>query len=367
MSFDLYSLRRELHRIPETAFSEQRTKALLLEQLSRLDGITVHQFQNSPGLLVEYSHGEGGYRLFRADMDALPIAENTACGFESENPGVMHACGHDVHMTVLLGLIDRIAEHRAAANLLFLFQPAEEGQGGAESVLSEGLIQSFGALEAYALHVASGLPVGSISSRAGLFFGIPQEFDITFQGRAAHAAFPEQGVDALLAGAEFLRLIHAAVAELAASERVICHIGKLNCGIARNIVSDRCVIEGTLRTLSKQAREQAQGLILQSCAAAADKLGAEFRVDWLGTYDPVVNSPELTERLERACTGLGLDYQEAEIALTGEDFGFFTTLYPSLLFWLGAGCGYPLHSDRFLAEEACIPIGVSVFERLALS
>lgn len=366
MKTDLFALRRELHQIPEPAFAENRTKALLLAHLNRLEGIRIREFAQSTGILVEYSHGEGDYRLFRADMDALPIRENTGCDFASATAGMMHACGHDIHMTVLMGLIDRITSLKARRNLLFLFQPAEEGQGGAECVLAEGLIQSYSVSEAYALHVGSGLPVGTVSSRAGIFFGIPQEFDVRFTGKSAHAAYPEQGINALQAGIRWLNLMQTGVEGLKQLERTIFHVGKMSSGAIRNVVPDLCVLEGTHRTLSKAQKERVNALIRANCAAVAAETGAEGKADFLCSYDPVVNSEALVAELKSACQRAGVNWKEAEIAMTGEDFGFFTTLYPGLLFWLGSGCDQPLHSDRFLADEACIPVGIKVFEELAL-
>jgi hypothetical protein len=150
MSFNLAAIRRELHRTPELAFREEKTKLLILSWLRQISGIRIHEFSTNNGILVEYSRGEGPYRLFRADMDALPVSESTGCPFSSQNPGLMHACGHDVHMTVLLGLIERMAEQNVRRNLLFLFQPAEEGEGGAQSVIAEGLIQRFDVEAAFA-------------------------------------------------------------------------------------------------------------------------------------------------------------------------------------------------------------------------
>lgn len=366
MSFELFRIRRELHQIPEPAFAEQQTKTLLLKYLQQLDGITIHEFQNSPGILVEYSRGGDDYRLFRADMDALPVAEKTGSEFSSATAGMMHACGHDIHMTVLLGLIEQVAEKKPACNLLFLFQPAEEGQGGAESVLAEGLIQFFAVREVYALHVGSGLPVGTVSSRAGIFFGIPQEFDVSFLGKSSHAAYPEKGVNALQAGIRFLTLMEQDVRELALSERVIFHVGKMASGTIRNVIADSCVLEGTQRSLSKAVRDRINELILKNCALVAGETGAQYKVDFLCSYDPVVNAEELVNALSDTCSQNGLVFREAEIAMTGEDFGFFTSLYPGLLFWLGSGCEYPLHSDRFLADEACIPVGIKVFWHLAV-
>jgi N-acetyldiaminopimelate deacetylase len=367
VSLDLAAIRRELHQVPELAFQEFATRQLILDYLSQMEGITIHKFQASNALLVEYTRGSGPYKLFRADMDALPVTETTGCAFSSQNPGLMHACGHDVHMAVLLGTIEKVCRDKPERNLLYLFQPAEEGQGGAESVIAEGIIKKFPVEAAYALHVASGLPVGVISSRPGVFFGIPQEFDVTFRGVASHAAFPEKGVNALSAALEFLTLIRLDIEDLARLEKVIFHVGKMAAGTVRNVVPDTCKLEGTQRSLSKPVKDRINELIGVNSAKAAASIGAQAEVQLLGTYDPVVNASELVTRLQDVCKTAGYTFQEAEIALTGEDFGFFTTLYPGLLFWLGSGCSQPLHSGQFLPDEACIPVGVDIFSRLALS
>ncbi len=365
MSFELAAIRRELHQIPEPAFREEATKNLLLKHLGGIAGIRIHEFVTNTGILVEYSHGGGPYRLFRADMDALPVPEKTGCEFSSRNAGMMHACGHDIHMTVLLGLVERVVKNALTRNLLFLFQPAEEGEGGAQSVIAEGLIQRFDVEAVFALHVASGMPVGTVASRSGVFFGVPQEFNVEFIGKSAHAAFPREGVNALKAGIEFMRLMEADIAKLSEQHRVICHVGKMTAGTVRNVVPDRCLLEGTQRSMDKAVSLKINDLISRNGALAAQKFGAALNVDFLGTYEPVVNHPDLVAELREVCAVAGIEFQEAEAALTGEDFGFFTTIYPGLLFWLGSGCRQPLHSDRFLPDEACIETGVTLFEALA--
>lgn len=358
---DLSKIRQDLHRIPELAFEENKTQQYILSILTGYEGITIHTFQKSTGILVEYCHGEGEYLLFRADMDALPVEEQTACAFVSATPGMMHACGHDVHMTILLGLIDRVLSESPSVNLLFLFQPAEEGKGGAESILSEGVIQRFPIKYVFALHVAGGMPVGTVASRAGIFFGIPQEFDVIFTGKAAHAAFPEQGCNALTMALTFLSLMNTDVEDLSAEHRVIFHVGKLETGVIRNVVPEKCVIEGTHRSLEKGISKALNVAIAENASIAAEQVGGSAEVKLLGSYDPVVNDATLVENLVAVCDKLGVDFQNADTAMTGEDFGFFTTLYPGLLFWLGSGCDAPLHSGTFLPNKDCIETGVRIF------
>ncbi len=365
MSFDAPALRRELHQIPELAFNEHQTKALLLKYLTKLDLIRIHEFDTNPGILVEYTHGSGSYKLFRADMDALPIEEKTACSYESKHKGIMHACGHDIHMAILMGLIHSILESKPAQNLLFLFQPAEEGKGGAEAVLAENIVQSFDIHSVYALHVNPHLGLNQVSARAGIFFAIPQEFDVTFHGKAAHVAFPEEGKDALAAGISFYNVMQGLCQELARDERLIFHIGKLGAGVIRNVIADSCKLEGTHRTLSRAMRDRVNDQIRKQAAICADTFKLDYEIDFLCSYDPVINNQDLFQELTDKCQQLGVELVPSPVYMTGEDFGFFTSKYPGLLFWLGANDDlHDLHSGDFLPDEACIPIGIKLLHSL---
>ncbi len=365
---DIISLRHGLHKIPEIAFAEHKTKALLLKYLSSLSldsQWSIKEFATSPGLLIEYTACEAAYRLFRADMDALPSTENTACPYASEHAGMMHACGHDVHMAVLMGLIAAVALQKPARNLLFLFQPAEEGKGGAQSILAEGIIQSHTIDSAIALHVASEMPIGTVSTKAGIFFGIPQEFDVRFYGKAAHVAYPEKGINALTAGLEFMNRIKPALEALSQRERVLFNIGKMESGVIRNIIPDCCILEGTHRSLNPQTRDAMNENIREIAKQTAKSTGTKAEVELLCSYDPVVNNETLVNELIAAIRTLDYQFTIAETAMTGEDFGFFTTLYPGLLFWLGSGCDAPLHSDKFLPQDECIKVGIETMSKLA--
>lgn len=372
---ELYTLRERLHQNPELAFEEHKTAAILLEFLDKqlrkhpqnASKFKILRFKNSPGILIEYSAGTGAYRLFRADMDALPIVEDTECDFASLNHGCMHACGHDVHMTILMGLICRCLELAPDQNLLFLFQPAEEGKGGAMSILDEGLIQRYEIEAVIALHIASDMPVGTISSRPGVFFGIPQEFDVNFRGKSAHVAFPEKGNDAIASAVAFAQMMRNDIAQLAKDERVIYHIGKIGGGSIRNVIAESCSLEGTHRSIKREIKDKMNQLTLDNAKKAAALTGSTFRVDFLCSYDAVVNDAGLVEQLKRACEAEGVIYQEAEIAMTGEDFGFYTTLYPGLLYWLGSDCPHPLHSPRFLPSHKSIDVGVALMWHLIQS
>lgn len=370
---ELYSLRKSLHHKPEPAFEEHETAAILLEYLKQQMAMyqdaqamfKIHRFQNSPGILVEYTCCQGAYKLFRADMDALPILEDSGCEHPSLNVGFMHACGHDVHMSILMGLISKCLQHTPKQNLLFLFQPAEEGKGGAQSILAEGIIQRYAVQAAIALHVASEMPVGTVGSRAGIFFGIPQEFDVSFIGKSAHVAFPEKGKDAIASALAFATMMQKDVAQIAQKERVIYHIGKINGGSIRNVIAEKCTLEGTHRSLNIKNRDALNQLTIENAQRAAELTDSAFKVDFLSSYDAVVNDAGLVKQLIQACVAANISYSEAELAMTGEDFGFFTTLYPGLLFWLGSGSPFPLHSPQFLPSNKSIDVGVELMWRLA--
>ncbi len=362
----LTEIRKDLHRIPELGFDEWNTQDYILDILKQHMELTIHTF-DFPGIVAEYTRNEKSYKLFRSDMDALPIAEKTGCEFASTHMGKMHACGHDIHMTVLLGLIDRLMKEKPDRNYLFLFQPAEEGLGGAERILKTGLLDRFEIAEAYALHVKGGLPVNTVSTREGIFFGIPQEFDVIFRGESAHVAFPQTGRDALAAGVTFYQAMSRMMLErFPATESVVFYVGTMNAGDVRNAVPRECVMKGTTRSLSRENWKEINDLMERVAKSTAEMHDVEYEVVLHSTYDPVVNSGRLyREFLEQLPEGV--QHEGAAVTMTGEDFGFFTTRYDGLLFWLGAGeAAGDLHSDRFLPDESSIETGIEVMMKMAL-
>lgn len=373
MNFDPIRFRHQLHSMPELAHEEHTTKKLILNALiasmtTNGAGQLFHIVPSrvSRGLFIIYTNAvDEPYQLFRADMDALPITEENDIPYKSLSQNKMHACGHDVHMSVLMGLIDRVAKEQPKKNLIFVFQPAEEGAGGAEMMIAEGVLQEYPISAAFALHTGSGYEVGQISSKAGSFFAIPQEFDLIFSGLTSHAAFPEKGVNALSAAVDFLQDIKGDLEDLMAEERIIFHIGKFISGEVRNAVAGKAVLEGTHRTLSKEMKKRLNELIERKAKEAAERYGATVELKLLGSYDPVINDEKLYKRLKELSAKLNLDFVEAEQVMTGEDFGFFSSIYPSLLFWLGSGCAQPLHSPKYLPKDESIAIGIEVFWALA--
>jgi N-acetyldiaminopimelate deacetylase len=359
----LYDIRKQLHQIPEPAFKEFLTNEFIIKLFADCPLLQMTKFDPT-GLLFRYSHGSGAYMLFRADMDALPISEDTGCDFPSRHDGFAHACGHDIHLSVLIGLIQYVIFTRPKLNILFLFQPAEEGHGGAKYIIDTGIFDSFEIKSAYALHVTSQFPTGSIAVKSGVIFGIPQEFNIEFFGRAGHVATPQKGRDAFLASVDFISTVQTLISKrFPAIEPVIFHVGKVTAGTVRNVIPAYALLEGTHRTLKSEVRDSVNEVMHTVAKSVQQCHDIEVKVTLLSTYEPVVNDEQLTYSFLRSIP-TGIHVIQAEHAMTGEDFGFFSQLYPSVLFWLGADSNGDLHSPTFLPDEKCIDVAMAIYKAI---
>lgn len=365
---DLIKIRKDLHQIPELGFEEYETQKYLLSILKKYDALVIHTFDFT-GILLEYRNGNGSYRLVRADMDALPIEENTGCDFSSKHKGRMHACGHDVHMTILLGLIDDLMKIKPKQNILFLFQPAEEVMSGADRVIKAGILDKYEIDEAYALHVSGVYPVGTVASKAGIFFANTQEINVKIKGVSAHVAFPEKGHNALAAGVEFYHYLKQKLADkLSSNDRYVCEFGKMQAGSVMNVIAEDCFFEGTARAFSMDTLDLIKETLCEVAEIVANKFEVKIDIIYNAFYKSVENNDALVERLKRVCKADDINYIASDAVLTGEDFGYFTHVYPGLLFWLGVNDGEKqyLHADTFLPSEKAIPIGVKLFKKLII-
>lgn len=362
MSMDLKEIRKDLHKIPELGFEEYKTTEYIYNTLTKIGGLNIRRF-DFPGLIAEYVNSESDeFVMFRCDMDALSIQEKTDCSFSSEHPANMHACGHDIHMTVMIGLIAKIIKEKIPRNCLFLFQPAEEGKGGAKKILDNGILDQYKIKETFTLHVTPDYPVGVIACNPGIIFGIPQEFSVTIKGRSSHVVNYEKGADAISAAVMFYQNILQGLARIIpSSEKYIFHVGKINGGNAMNIVANHCLLNGTFRTFSKEVKDDFKKLMEMTSKSVDKTFNTETVIDFLSCYDPVVNDLDLYKRLKERISP-GYSFVESDALLVGEDFGFLTSIYKGLLFWLGAkGQGHSLHSEYFLPSDDAIEVGVETF------
>ena len=365
---NLVKIREELHKIPELGFQEYKTQKFILSILSQFPSLKIHTFEFT-GILVEYSHGKDSYRLFRSDMDGLPIKEKTNCSFSSIHEGVMHACGHDIHMTILLGLIEHVCYRKLSKNLLFLFQPAEEGLGGASRILATNILNQFTIDSCYALHVSGKFPVGTIASRQGIFFANTQEVDIEIFGKSAHVAFPENGIDSSWAMELFLTKLRSLVNQKNSNQNnILCYFGKIEAGDVRNAIISYCNLKGTMRAFNEETFIWLEQEIKKIAKKIEARTNAKFDIIYNNFYQSVFNDLLLVKKIAEISVKKGFRFIQSDPELTGEDFGFFSKKYPSVLFWLGAkaesNCE-DLHSANFLPSHKSIDIGLTVLKGLS--
>jgi amidohydrolase len=373
----LVELRRDIHRHPELSFRETRTAALAAKEIAAA-GYVVRTGIARTGVIAELGDPGGPTVAIRADMDALPIQEETGLPFASSVKGVMHACGHDFHTAGLIGAAQLLAELHAEGALppgriRLLFQPSEEasdaeGKSGAMRMVEEGAMDGVDA--AIGLHVGAHLPAGRVFLREGPFWGGSDEVEVTIEGRGAHAARPNEGVDAVVLAALGLVAAQQVVSRmLGPSEPAALTFGTIHGGTAPNVVSERVVLTGSLRYFEPAVRERIhQGV--EQAFATADAMGGRSVVRFHGGYPPVVNDPTVTRWIEEAVRPvIGDDhFVRADPSLLAEDFAFFAQVVPGAFFWLGAALpdSREHHTPRFDVDEQILPLGATLLARSAV-
>lgn len=362
-------LRALLHAAPERSWEEHETQRIIFDFLQSVVGEDRRFTITKPyktALLISYKNGgDAPFYLFRADMDGLPVVENSSNRLQSKNSGMMHACGHDIHMTILARLIEKVKNSGIAGNFLFLFQPAEEGAGGAKQLLDAAVFDDYTIGGACALHATDDYPVGTIASNDSIFMAVPKEIDLIFRGKSSHAAMPQKGNDAIAAAVDCLSSIHFQLArKMEPVQLFLFHSGKILGGTARNIVADECLIEATARALSAQHIEKGMAIIEDAVNASAEKFGCHGAVEMRGEYIETVNTPQMYELLEAAAKSAEMPLQKVFPTMTGEDFGYFSKKFSGVMFWLGTGEDErkfaPLHAANYCPSSDAIPYGVAI-------
>ena len=356
--------RRTLHQIPELGRELPETLAFVR---SVLEPLGCRLWEPAEGALCAFFDGGKEETVaFRADMDALPVEESRDCPFRSAHHGRMHACGHDGHTAMLLELAQRLKGHlgRLERNVLLIFQPAEETDGGAESICESGILERCRVSRIFGFHLWPGLPEGTVWTRPGPLMAKNSEVDVTITGRGAHITKYHEGVDALWAGGEFLRRVYAmAEGELPAEEPHLLRFGRMESGTVRNVVSDHTVMEGSLRVFSMETFHFLQRRIEEIGADLERETGCDFTLHLSRGFPPVRNDEglvrALTEQLGEDAPGL-LEHPE----LTAEDFSFYQTRVPGVFCFLGAGDVPPLHASDFHFDETVLEKGVAFYEKL---
>lgn len=347
----LQAVRQTLHRAPELGNQEFKTSAYLRSVLEPL-GLTVENPFGTALCATLHGARPGKTVALRADMDALAVTEATDAEFSSRTPGVMHACGHDIHMTAAVGAAMLLAAHRETlcGSVRFLFQPDEEGCGGAQRFVDAGCLRGVDAV--FGAHVSPELPLGSVGIRYGKFYAASDMFSITVRGKSAHGAEPEKGIDALQAAARLaVRLVDLRSA--LNGERCAVTVGTLQAGTAINVVADTAQLTGILRTLGPDSRARMRALVTDAAAEIAAQTGTQIDVQLHASYPGVVNDDGASQLVYDTAVHLLGEPNVAVLqqpTLMTEDFGYYLSAARGCFYHVGAGCAAPLHSPQFLPD-----------------
>lgn len=353
--------RRDLHQIPELAYHEFETKKYLRAHLEQLSGI-IHDVEPT-GTVVYFANQKEKTLAFRTDIDALPITEKTGLDFASKNSGNMHACGHDGHMAMLLGLADYVDAHihELNYNVLLIFQPAEEFGSGAQTIVDSGLLEHYNVQGIFGFHVWPGLKEGQVFSKASGILAQCSEIDIVVHGKATHIANSDQGIDAVQIATRLMSAIYDLEDGELGQKTHLMKFGQIEGGTIRNIIADEVVVFGSVRSFDPTVH----AFMKKQIQAVVDKFAKKYHttidINYTDGYPAVVNTPELFAKVQRALPDLNvLDTP----FLQGEDFGIYTQFYPSVFFLLGLGEVPPLHNDHFDFAMANLDVGVATYRAL---
>ena len=371
----MVDIRRRLHRIPERGFAEVKTQQVIMETLDAL-GIP---YTTERTWVVGVIEGAlpGQVVALRADMDALPLEEPEGLPFRSEHPGMMHACGHDAHMTMVLGAAKVLMgmRDRLPGTVKLLFQPAEETDGGAEPMVQRGVMENPHVDRVYGLHVQPYLPVGVIETRAGTLNASTDDVELTIHGRSSHGAYPESGADAIVCAAQVITSLQTLVSRnVSPLASAVLSLGMISGGTAGNIICDRVSLRGTLRTANGEIRAMMKRRIAEVASGVAVAMGCTAEVCITSGYAALVNDEAEAGRVMRVGARLLGEknvVRKAAPSMGGEDFSFFCECVPGAFFHLGCvkkeNMPAPLlHSRDFHLDEDCLTVGAMMHVALVL-
>lgn len=363
---ELIKIRRHLHQIPELAMEEHETTKYIEQVVKSMpqDHLTIHRFAKVPTALFVRVAGSNPKRTigYRADMDALPVEEKTGLSFASKHPGIMHACGHDIHMTVAIGILDYFANHQPKDNLLFFFQPAEEAKSGGKQCYDKGAFTGqWKPDEFYALHDNPNLPAGTIGCRKGTLTAGTNEVNVDLIGQSGHAAYPQKANDMVVAAAEYLNQVQIIISRnISPLDSGVITFGKIRAGSIRNVIAGHARLEGTIRGLTQGMIQRIDNQLKMIGNGIANSFGCQVKTQFnQGGYWPVTNNCRLTHFFMHYMKHASrVNFVNTEPVMTGEDMGYLLHKFPGTMFWLGVQCHAQLHSANFNPKEAAIYLGV---------
>jgi amidohydrolase len=367
---ELTAIRRDLHAHPEIGFEETRTSGIVAEKLTQW-GIEVHRGLGGTGVIgVLKGKGDSGKRIgLRADMDALPMEENTNLPWRSTIPGRFHGCGHDGHTTMLLGTARYLAETRNFDGTVhFIFQPAEEGLGGARAMIKDGLFQKFPCDELYGLHNAPDLAHGEIAILPGPAMAGADFFDIKISGYGAHGAMPERSKDAVVIATSVAQAIQTIVSRnVEPLQAAVVSITQIHAGSAYNVIPGDAWLCGTVRAFSDSVRALVRERMRAICAGMAAAFNCEIDVDIRDTFSVLVNQEEqskVVEEVARTVVEPSKVLTRSTPKMGSEDFADMLQTIPGAYFWVGHDGSVPVHNPGYVLDDKILPIGASMFARI---
>jgi amidohydrolase len=374
---EVTDLRRRLHRIPELGYEEFKTAAAIRAELERLRISFTAGIPDAPtATIATIGDARKPCVALRADIDALPIIEQTGCEHCSTHEGRMHACGHDGHIAILVGTASILKAHERELPVCvkLIFQPAEEQGGGAQRIVKAGALDGVSAI--FGLHGWPGLPVGTVATRPGPLLAATDNFRATFVGKGCHGAYPHLGADPIVAAAEAVSSLQKFISrETDPTEPCIVTVGKINGGTAVNIIPDNATIEATVRTLSREQRELARVALERRLRGIAVANKCELDFAWVEGYPATINDPAMADFVAAtARKALGNDrfIPAARPSMGGEDFAYYLEKVPGCFFLVGVqpkghGACWPLHSDHFDFVDDALAVGMRMFVELVIS
>ncbi len=372
---DLVSWRRQIHQHPELGFQEVLTAELIHQKLSEW-GIAHQMGVAKTGVVAVIEGRRSGKTLaVRADMDALPIQEENEVSYKSQRDGSMHACGHDGHTAIALGFASYLARHRDfAGTVKIIFQPAEEGPGGAQPMIEAGVLQNPDVDAIIGLHLWNYLPMGTVGVRAGALMAAVECFRCTILGKGGHGAIPQTTIDSVLVSAQIVTLLQSIVARnVDPLASAVVTVGELHAGTAENVIADTAQMRGTVRYFDPKYQGFFQQRLEAMIRGVCDSHGAKYNLDYWQLYPPVVNDAAIAD-LVRSVAEAVVETPAGVVpqcqTMGGEDMSFFLQSVPGCYFFLGSANAtrnftYPHHHPRFDFDETVLQVGVEMFARCA--
>lgn len=366
-------IRRTLHQYPELGYQEEKTSQFIADYLNGLQLEVTTRVAVTGVVAILKGAKEGPVIALRADMDALPIEEKTGVPFASTRPGIMHACGHDMHVSMLLAAAKVLSANRehVTGTIKFIFQPAEEMLGGGKMMVEQGVLKNPDVDYIFGFHVWPELPLGTLGFKKNAIMASMDSFDVTLVGKQGHGAAPHQGIDAITAAAQVVTSLQTIVSrETDPLDPVVITIGTIEAGTGYNIIPERARFKGTVRTIQPDTRITTANAIKRVINGVGEAMRVKPEIDYRFFYPVTSNDEWFTEQAAALAVQLFGEEQVAWLerpSMASEDFAFYEEAVPGCFAFLGVGGEYKLHSDYFMPDEEAMRLGIAMFVSIGLN